>query len=138
MGGVEEENPFETQFAQELNESCSKLFDVLAKLPRITREAFYVIVDRMEQEGTHLFVRDELIKRVINIPLKRYYEELSLLEESLLLRVDDEEMYKYVIHIGKVSTENDILCFIVEACNYYRLPLKEILVDLNFSHLEES
>ena len=40
MGGVEEENPFETQFAQELNESCSKLFDVLAKLPRITREAF--------------------------------------------------------------------------------------------------
>lgn len=138
LGGVTVENPFQEEFALNLNEYCKEIFNILIKLPRITREAFYVIVERSEIDGTDLYVRDELIKRIINVPMKRYYEEVSLLEENGLISVLDYEPNKWVIKPGKVCNKEDILYFIVTACKYYKLSLKEILVDLNFSLLEES
>lgn len=131
----EDKTDKDSKFAIEINEVCKELFETLKKLPRITRETFYILLDRADTNGTIYSVRDELIKRIINVPMQRYYEELSLLEDSKLIQIDDDEPIKRIIDLVGPCIKADCLWYIVETAKHFDLNLKEILVDLNFNLL---
>ncbi|MFZ3196052.1 MAG: hypothetical protein WA181_07615, partial [Bacillus mycoides] len=122
---------------QEVNEASRKLFEILKRLPRITREFYYVVVSRSEWHkiaGAY-YARDEIIKRVIRIPEDRYYEEISMLQEVHILNLCEEDVYHKSLMLDGYCKAADCLYYIIEAANHYDLSLKEILVELKFSLL---
>ncbi|OOZ99818.1 hypothetical protein BHL51_12890 [Bacillus cereus] len=118
----------------DINKAVRKLFEQLKKFPRITREFYYVVVSRSEWDRimSTYFVRDEIIKRIIKISEKRYYEEISLLQEAHLLSYDQEGEFHFKLVLDGYSRDADCLYYIIEAANHLNLSLKEILVDLKF------
>ncbi|WP_242260563.1 MULTISPECIES: SMEK domain-containing protein [unclassified Bacillus cereus group] len=133
----------DSEFSLDINNACKRLFETLKKLPRVTRETFYIFVLRSEPDSVNtdnLYIRDELLKRVINVPLNRYYEEISLLEDSKLIYIDEDEQkqYKRLLELGTVSGSDHCTVYIKEVAEKYNLSLEEILVDLNFSLLSVS
>lgn len=128
------------ELSLEINNACKRLFETLKKLPRVTRETFYIFVVRSESDPVNahnLYIRDELLKRIINVPLNRYYEEISLLEDSELIYRDEDEQkeYKKLLELGAVSGSDYCTVYIKEFAEKANLSLEEILVDLNFSLL---
>ncbi|EJQ11754.1 hypothetical protein IE3_03215 [Bacillus cereus BAG3X2-1] len=122
---------------QEVNEASRNLFEQLKRLPRITREFYYVVVSRSEWDKVSYsyYARDEIIKRVIRIPENRYYEEISLLQEVHILNLTEKDDYFKHLRLDGHSKVADCLYYILEASNHYDLSLKEILVELKFSLL---
>ncbi|KMQ18028.1 SMEK domain-containing protein [Bacillus mycoides] len=122
---------------RDANEGARKLFEILKGLPRITREFYYVAASRAYWDGnSNVFeVRDEIIKRIIKIPEKRYYEEISILKEACIISYDKEDDFHFVISLDGYSNDGGCLYYIIEAANHYDLSLKEILVELKFSLL---
>ncbi|MED2737161.1 SMEK domain-containing protein [Bacillus toyonensis] len=127
-------NEMSPEEMQELNNATQKLFEKLKKLPRITREFYYVVVNRSEYKWNYsaYSARDEIIKRIIKIPEYRYCEEISLLNEAGMLSCDQEDDF----HINLVlnGTANECACIdqIIETARHLKLSLKEIIVDLKF------
>lgn len=120
-----------------INYSCKELFKALKRLPRVTREFFYVVAYRAEEVGLYydLIARDEIIKRLIKIDQNRYYEEISILEEADLLVRYEEEAYHYILKITGICKENLCLYHILDTSKHLNLSLKDIIVDLNFQLL---
>lgn len=122
---------------ERINMSCEVLFNTLKRLPRVTREFFYVVADRAEVAGRYsdLIARDEIIKRLIKIDEKRYYEEISILEEVDLLVRLEEENFHYILKLTGPCRENLCLFHILESSRHLNLSIKDIIVDLNFQRL---
>ncbi|MGN5650889.1 SMEK domain-containing protein [Bacillus sp. Brlt_9] len=119
---------------RDINEASRELFEVLKRLPRITREFYYTVAGWSKYNHTMstYYVRNETIKRVIKIPEETYYEEISLLEEAGILSYEVLEDYHSELALDGYSTEAGCLHYIIEAAKHLKLPLEEILVDLKF------
>lgn len=120
---------------QQHDKAIRNLFKSMMELPKITREFFYALVSRAEFSKKHdmYVVRDEVMKRVIQIPDRRYYEELQLLEDFDLVQYSDEERYINYIKFAGLCHEEQCLSNILEFTNDNNIDSKKVFIDLDFS-----
>lgn len=126
--------------AQENFQALKDILKCLMELPKITREFYYALVSRATFHRVYdqYCVKDEVMKRIINIPPDRYYEEIKLLTEVDLISYSKEDEYTHLIRFSGLS--NNLYCLgnILDFVEAKEIDLKDVLINLNFSYFEQN
>jgi hypothetical protein len=134
---IEEENDvsIDAKGQKDIDEALKNLFTGLINLPKITREFFFALVSKSTHNSHYdlMAVSDESMRRFLNIPNKRYNEELRLLEKSDLIDYSEEERFYHLIRLKGLPSKEYTLINILEFAKTKDIRLEKILIDLDFS-----
>lgn len=107
-------------------------FDILASIPRVTREVFYFILDegRFTIEAV-LELNYDIAVRKIGLPESKFQQELKILERSQLIFPLDEEN-----PLISSRYKNEFIGYMLEKIKN-NLNLRQVIVNLDFTKLDE-
>lgn len=109
----------------------------LAKLPRDTREFYYILIDRSKCASKYngLYIYEEKMRRFLTIPEEQFMWELKILEDAKLVNYFEED--DCTIIQPTIFPDLCELNLIVKYIKSKDKSLKKLIVDLDITLLEE-
>lgn len=116
-----------------IDEDLNSLFDILVTLPRLSRE-FHLISQERSKNGSILL---HLLQRHMNFTEKELIIEVQILKEEDLCEIDTIESYEEPDRTYYRNKYSETLDIVIAYAKDNAVPIRDILVKLNFSHFEE-